>query len=104
MVKGVSTGWKKGLEMNGVGFNAKIQGPNLVLACGYSHDVVLLIPGVVKCSINRNTIELESIDKDILGNFAAKVRGAHPPEPYLGKGIKYTDETIRRKAGKTGKK
>lgn len=104
MVNGVSKGWKKILELNGVGYNAKVQGQKLVLAVGFSHDVTLDIPTAVKCAVTKNTIELESADKEVLGTFAAKVRDVQPPEPYLGKGIKYSDETIRRKAGKTGKK
>jgi large subunit ribosomal protein L6 len=104
MVKGVSTGWKKSLELNGVGYTAKLQGKNLVLAVGFSHDVTMQIPDVIKCVVTKNVIDLESHDREVLGTFAAKVRDVQPPEPYLGKGIKYSDETIRRKAGKTGKK
>lgn len=104
MVKGVSAGWKKTLELNGVGYTAKLQGKNLVLAVGFSHDVTMQVPDAIKCAVNKNTVELESSDREILGTFAAKVRDVQPPEPYLGKGIKYSDETIRRKAGKTGKK
>lgn len=104
MVKGVSTGWKKVLELHGVGYTAKLQGKNLVLAVGFSHDVAMEIPEAVKCTVTKNTVELESSDREALGTFAAKVRDVQPPEPYLGKGIKYSDEKIRRKAGKTGKK
>jgi large subunit ribosomal protein L6 len=104
MVAGVSKGWKKVLELNGVGYNAKLQGQKLVLAVGFSHDVALDIPAAIKCAVVKNTIEMESADKECLGTFAAKVRDVQPPEPYLGKGIKYSDESIRRKAGKTGKK
>jgi large subunit ribosomal protein L6 len=104
MVTGVSTGWKKVLELNGVGYNAKQQGKNLVLSVGFSHEVVLEIPAAIKCTINKNQVELESNDRELLGTFAAKVRDKQPPEPYLGKGIKYSDEVVRRKAGKTGKK
>ncbi|MFN4894171.1 MAG: 50S ribosomal protein L6 [Pseudomonadota bacterium] len=104
MVKGVSTGWKKTLELNGVGYTAKLQGKNLVLAVGFSHDVTMQVPDAIKCTVNKNVVELESSDREILGTFAAKVRDVQPPEPYLGKGIKYSDEKIRRKAGKTGKK
>jgi large subunit ribosomal protein L6 len=104
MVKGVSTGWKKTLELHGVGYTAKVQGKNLVLAVGFSHDVVMPIPDVVKCAVTKNVIDLESNDREALGTFAAKVRDVQPPEPYLGKGIKYSDEKVRRKAGKTGKK
>lgn len=104
MVKGVSTGWKKNLELNGVGYTAKLQGKSLVLAVGFSHDVTMDVPDAIKCTVGKNTIELESNDRELLGTFAAKIRGVQPPEPYLGKGIKYSDEKIRRKAGKTGKK
>jgi large subunit ribosomal protein L6 len=104
MVKGVSVGWKKTLELNGVGFTAKLQGKNLVLSVGFSHDVTMLIPDAIKCTVSKNQIDMESNDRELLGTFAAKVRDVQPPEPYLGKGIKYSDETIRRKAGKTGKK
>jgi len=104
MVKGVSQGWKKTLELHGVGYTAKMQGNNLVLAVGFSHDVVMEIPQGVKCTINKNIVDLESADKELLGGFAARVRDVQPPEPYLGKGIKYSDEKVRRKAGKTGKK
>lgn len=104
MVKGVSAGWKKVLELNGVGYTAKLQGKNLVLSVGFSHDVTMQVPDVIKCAVTKNQIELESSDREILGMFAAKVRDVQPPEPYLGKGIKYSDEKVRRKAGKTGKK
>jgi large subunit ribosomal protein L6 len=104
MVKGVSTGWKKTLELNGVGFVAKLQGQNLVLSVGFSHDVTMEIPGAIKCNVQKGSIDMESADREILGTFAAKVRDVQPPEPYLGKGIKYSDEKVRRKAGKTGKK
>lgn len=104
MVLGVSKGWKKLLELNGVGFNAKVQGQNIVLSVGFSHDVTLPIPSSVKCAVQKNSIELESADREAVGTFAAKIRDVQPPEPYLGKGIKYSDEKVRRKAGKTGKK
>lgn len=104
MVQGVSKGWKKTLELNGVGFNAKLQGQKLVLSVGFSHDVTMDVPTAVKCNVQKNSIEMESADREVLGTFAAKVRDVQPPEPYLGKGIKYSDEKVRRKAGKTGKK
>jgi large subunit ribosomal protein L6 len=104
MVKGVSAGWKKVLELNGVGYTAKLQGKNLVLAVGFSHDVTMEVPGAIKATVTKNQIELESADREVLGTFAAKIRDTQPPEPYLGKGIKYSDEVVRRKAGKTGKK
>jgi large subunit ribosomal protein L6 len=104
MVLGVSSGWKRGLELNGVGFNAKLQGDVLVLSVGFSHEVRLPVPASVTCTINKNSIQLESIEKETVGTFAAKIRKVQPPEPYLGKGIKYTEETVRRKAGKTASK
>ena len=104
MVLGVSTGWKKALEMNGVGFSATLTGSKLKIVCGYSHDVILDVPKSVSCIAEKTSIKLESIDKQVLGNFAASIRKVCPPEPYLGKGIRYSDEVVRRKAGKTGKK
>jgi large subunit ribosomal protein L6 len=104
MVLGVSTGWKKTLELNGVGYAAKLQGQKLVLSVGFSHDVTMDVPTSIKCIVAKNSIDMESADREALGTFAAKVRQVQPPEPYLGKGIKYSDEKVRRKAGKTGKK
>lgn len=104
MVRGVTAGWKRSLELSGVGFTAKVANSVLTLTCGFSHEVNLVIPENVKCTVNRNVIDLESYDKESLGTFAARVRKVQPPEPYLGKGIKFSEETVRRKAGKTGKK
>ena len=104
MVTGVSKGWKKTLELNGVGFNAKVQGKNLVLEVEFTHDVVHTIPEGIKCTVNKNMVEVEGVDKELLGTFAARIRDTYPAEPYLGKGIKYQNEAVRRKAGKTGKK
>jgi large subunit ribosomal protein L6 len=104
MVTGVTTGWKRSLELSGVGFNAKVDGKKLTLVVGYSHDVTIEIPQEVNCTATKTSVMLESANKDLLGTIAAKIRQVHPPEPYLGKGIKYSDETVRRKAGKTGKK
>lgn len=104
MVSGVTKGWKRSLELSGVGYTAKIAGAKLTLAVGFSHDVEIEVPKIVKCVVNKNTIELESCDRELLGTLASKIRKVQPPEPYLGKGIKYTEETIRRKAGKAGKK
>lgn len=104
MVKGLTTGWKRSLEMNGVGFTAKIAGQNLTLSVGFSHDVTVILPKEIKCTVNKNVIELESNDRCLVGTYASKIRKVQPPEPYLGKGIKYAEEKIRRKAGKTGKK
>lgn len=104
MVLGVTKGWKRALEMNGVGFTAKLQGQKLTLAVGLSHDVVIDLPKEVTCTVTKNVIELESADRELLGTLAARIRKVQPPEPYLGKGIKYVGEKIRRKAGKAGKK
>ena len=104
-IVGVTEGWKRGLELQGVGFNAKLAGKELTLAVGYSHPVVFTVPDEVKCTVDKNTsIFLESNDKQIVGNFASKIRKSCPPEPYLGKGIRYAGEQVRRKAGKTGGK
>lgn len=104
MVKGLTTGWKRTLEMNGVGFTAKIAGQTLTLAVGFSHDVVINLPKEIKCTVTKNVIDLESNNRELVGTYAAKIRKVQPPEPYLGKGIKYAEEKVRRKAGKTGKK
>jgi large subunit ribosomal protein L6 len=104
MVKGVSTGWKRSLELNGVGFTAKLAGQALTLTVGFSHEVVIEIPKEVKCNVTKNVIDLDSADRELVGQVAARIRKVQPPEPYLGKGIKYAEEKIRRKAGKTGKK
>ena len=104
MVHGVTKGWVRKLEMNGVGFQAKLAGQKLTLSCGYSHDVDVVLPAGIKCAVTKTTIELESADRELVGSYAAKIRKVQPPEPYLGKGIKYAEEVVRRKAGKTGKK
>ena len=104
MVLGVTKGFKRSLELNGVGFTAKLAGQVLTLTVGFSHDVLVDIPKEVKCVVVKNVIELESADKQLLGTLASGIRKIQPPEPYLGKGIKYSDEKVRRKAGKTGKK
>lgn len=104
MALGVSKGWKRALEMTGVGYNAKIQGATLVLSVGFSHEVKFEIPSAIKCTVSKTSIEMQSCDVEMLGTFAAKIRKVQPPEPYLGKGIRYSDEVVRRKAGKTGKK
>jgi large subunit ribosomal protein L6 len=104
MVLGVTKGWKRSLELFGVGYNAKIQGQALTLAVGFSHEVKMDLPKEVKCTVVKNTIELESADRELVGTIAARIRKVQPPEPYLGKGIKFSEEKVRRKAGKTGKK
>ena len=104
MVVGVSEGFKKELEINGIGYRAAKQGNDLVLNIGYSHNVV--VPEIEGISIevpSPNKIIISGPDKQKVGQFAAEVRGHRPPEPYKGKGIKYSDEVIRRKEGKAGK-
>ncbi len=104
MITGVSEGFKKELEINGIGYRAAKQGKDLVLNIGYSHNVV--VPEVEGISIevpSPNKIIISGPDKQKVGQFAAEVRGHRPPEPYKGKGIKYVDEVIRRKEGKAGK-
>jgi large subunit ribosomal protein L6 len=101
MVKGVSTGFTKSMEVTGTGYRAAVQGKNLVINLGYSHDVVYPIPEGIKISCERPTlIKVEGMDKRLVGQVAAEIRSKRPPEPYKGKGVKYTDETIRRKEGK----
>ena len=104
MVHGVTNGWTKTLELSGVGYRASLAGKTLQLSVGLSYEVKVDLPEGIAGKVNNNTvIELESIDLQKLGNFAAKIRKIRPAEPYLGKGIKYAGEQIRRKAGKTGK-
>lgn len=103
MVQGVQNGWKRSLELSGVGYTAALQGDKLELIVGLSHEVKLPVPEGVTCKVGKTTIDLESADKQKVGEFAAEIRRVRPPEPYLGKGIKYSDEQIRRKAGKAGK-
>ena len=104
MVKGVSEGFKKELEINGIGYRAAKQGKNLVLNIGYSHDVIMSEEEGITIEVPApNKIIISGPDKQKVGQFAAEVRGKRPPEPYKGKGIKYVDEVIRRKEGKAGK-
>ena len=101
MVDGVSRGFRRVLEINGVGYRAEVKGTELHLALGFSHPVVLSLPAGVTATVERQTIvTLNGADKQILGEIAAKIRGLKPPEPYKGKGIKYQEEVVRRKAGK----
>ena len=104
MVEGVDKGFSKELEVNGVGYRADKKGNQLVMRLGFSHEVIMEeIPGIT-IEVNGNKITIKGIDKQAVGQFAAEVRGKRPPEPYKGKGIKYTTEVIRRKVGKTGGK
>ena len=105
MVVGVSTGYQKVLEINGVGYRASKQGQTLTLNLGYSHPVLMEDPeGLETVLEGQNKITVKGIDKEKVGQYAAEIRDKRRPEPYKGKGIKYADETIRRKVGKTGKK
>ena len=104
MVEGVEKGFSKELEVNGVGYRCEKKGNQLVMRLGYSHEVFVdEIPGIT-ITVNGNKITISGIDKHVVGQFAAEVRSKRPPEPYKGKGIKYTTEVIRRKVGKTGGK
>jgi len=105
MVTGVTEGYQKTLEINGVGYRAAKEGNKLVMNLGFSHQVfVPEIDGITIDVPNTNTVIIKGIDKQLVGQFAADVRSKRPPEPYKGKGIKYSDEVIRRKEGKTGGK
>ncbi len=105
MVVGVTDGYSKVLEVNGVGYRAQKQGNKLILSLGYSHPVEMVDPeGVTTTLDGQNKITVSGIDKEKVGQYAAEIRDKRRPEPYKGKGIKYADEVIRRKVGKTGKK
>lgn len=105
MVVGVTEGYKKTLDVNGVGYRVAMEGGKLVMNLGYSHQVTMEAPaGITIETPNPNQIVISGADKQLVGQFAANVREKRPPEPYKGKGIKYSDEVIRRKVGKTGVK
>ncbi|MDJ0990011.1 MAG: 50S ribosomal protein L6 [Desulfobacterales bacterium] len=105
MVTGVSSGFERVLEINGIGYRAEVKGQTLVLNLGYSNPVSFDLPKGISAAVDRNTvIKLTGIDKEQLGQTAASIRKLRPPEPYKGKGIKYAEERIIRKAGKTGTK
>ncbi len=102
MVKGVSEGFKRELDINGVGYRAEVKGNQLQLTLGYSHPVLYPIPAGIKVTVEKQThISLVGADKQLVGQVASEIRSAKKPEPYKGKGVKYTEETIRRKAGKS---
>jgi len=101
MVKGVSAGYVKSMEITGTGYRAAVQGKNLEINLGFSHQVVYPIPEGIKITCERPTaIKVEGVDRRLVGQVAAEIRGFRPPEPYKGKGVRYTDEQIRRKEGK----
>ncbi|BAZ81785.1 50S ribosomal protein L6 [Sphaerospermopsis kisseleviana CS-549] len=105
MVEGVSQGFQRRLEIQGVGYRAQVQGRNLVLNIGYSHQVQIEPPDGIQFAVENNTnVIVSGYDKEVVGNTAAKIRAVRPPEPYKGKGIRYAGEVVRRKAGKTGGK
>jgi len=104
MVVGVTSGYEKKLEVNGVGYRAAKAGKKLTLSLGYSHPVEMEDPEGVESVVEGNVITVKGIDKEKVGQYAAEIRDKRRPEPYKGKGIKYADEVIRRKVGKTGKK
>jgi large subunit ribosomal protein L6 len=105
MVEGVSQGFQRRLEIQGVGYRAQVQGRNLTLNVGYSNPVQIEPPDGIQLAVENNTnVIVSGIDKEIVGNTAARIRAVRPPEPYKGKGIRYAGEAVRRKVGKSGKK
>ena len=104
MVIGVTKGYKRQLEINGVGYRAALQGKDLKLEVGFSHSVIYQTPENVSVALEKNLITVEGADKELVGQAAAEIRAIRKPEPYKGKGIKYLDEVIRRKAGKSAVK
>jgi large subunit ribosomal protein L6 len=104
MLHGVTQGFTRQLEINGVGYKAEIKGGTIVLSLGFSHPVEYKLPEGISAKVDKNMLILSGIDKELVGAAAAKVRSFRPPEPYKGKGIKYVEETIIRKAGKTAGK
>ena len=105
MVQGVSEGFRKSLKIEGVGYTSDLRGKDLVMKLGYSHEIVVNAPENITFTVEDrgHTIHVDGIDKQVVGQVAANIRELRPPEPYLGKGVRYSDEIIRRKAGKTGK-
>lgn len=103
MVTGVSQGFDRALEINGIGYRAELKGNNIELNLGYSHPIDFPLPEGISANIEKNVIKLSGIDKDLLGYTASTIRSLRPPEPYKGKGVKYAEEYIQRKAGKTAK-
>jgi large subunit ribosomal protein L6 len=102
MIKGVTDGWVRELEINGVGYRAEVSGETITMQLGYSHPVVFKLPKGVGAKVDKNKVTLTSADRDILGQTAAKIRELRAPEPYKGKGVKYAEEVIKRKVGKAG--
>ena len=103
MIKGVTDGWQKQLELIGTGYRAEVKGDILVLTVGYSHPVEIKTPENISFKVEKNVVTVEGIDRAVVGQVAANIRATRPPEPYKGKGVKYVDEIVRRKAGKAAK-
>jgi large subunit ribosomal protein L6 len=104
MITGVSKGFDRQLEINGIGYRAELKGKCIVFNLGYSHPINFDLPDGVSATVEKTIVKLSAIDKELLGHTAAAVRRLRPPEPYKGKGVKYVEERIQRKAGKTGTK
>ncbi len=104
MVVGVSEGFKKELEINGIGYRAAVSGSKLTLNLGYSHPIEFIAPAGITIAVEKNIVTVSGVDKQLVGQTSAEIRAFRKPEPYKGKGVKYVTETIRRKAGKTGAK
>jgi len=104
MIKGVTDGWGRQLEMVGAGYRAEVRGNDLVLAVGYSHPVTITAPEGVSFGVEKSIIKVDGIDLEVVAQTAAKIRAVRPPEPYKGKGIRYVDEYVRRKPGKAAAK
>jgi large subunit ribosomal protein L6 len=102
MVQGVSRGFSRALEINGVGYRAEVQGKAIAFTLGFSHPVSYPLPEGIKASLEKNVLTLEGPDRELLGETAARIRRLRGPEPYKGKGVKYVEEVIERKVGKTG--
>ena len=106
MVEGVTNGYEKKLEISGVGYRCEQKGDSLTFSLGYSHTITLKVPPGITAIIDKSQtkVSIKGIDKQLVGQVAAQIRGYKPPEPYKGKGVKYSDETVRRKVGKSGSK
>ncbi len=102
MISGVSKGFNRDLEINGIGYRAEVKGKTIVFNLGYSHPINFDLPDGISAVVDKSIVKLSGIDKELLGRTAASIRMLRPPEPYKGKGIKYVGEYIQRKAGKTG--
>jgi large subunit ribosomal protein L6 len=102
MVEGVTKGFERKLEINGVGYKAEVAGDKLNMSLGFSHPIAYQLPKGITAKVDKNILVLAGIDRELLGQTAAKVRSFRPPEPYKGKGVKYLEEVIKRKVGKTG--